>query len=67
MTEAYRYYLHGKHGTLVGYRAFPAESDLKARSIAAEILRDDFLVDWLEVWCGSDLVFRLSKREIGRV
>jgi hypothetical protein len=67
MAEAYRYYLRGKHGTLVGYRTLAAESDFKARSVATEILRDDFLVDWLEVWRGSDLVFQLNKREIGKL
>ena len=46
-----------------GFRPIHAGSDAEARKTAFALLRENPQMDRLEVWRGSDLAFRLNRRQ----
>jgi hypothetical protein len=64
MNNGYRCYSFSKTGVQPGCRALQCETDEHARQIAIQLLRNDPLLDRLEVWLESDLAFRLNRHHL---
>jgi hypothetical protein len=64
MNKGYRCYSFSKTGIQPGCRALQCETGEHAWQIAVQLLRDDPLLDRLEVWLESDLAFRLNRHHL---
>lgn len=59
----YRCISYGIGGLQPGFKRIHAESNTQARKAAFELLREHPQIDRLEVWLGSDLAFRMNRRQ----
>jgi hypothetical protein len=59
----YRRFVFDQTGTRPGSKTIRAESDILAKRIAMDLLRDDPLIERMEVWRDADIAFRLSRNQ----
>lgn len=57
---AYRLYFRDKAGRVAGWKPIRSHSDIGARKSAMAMLRERSELSGIEVWCESDLAFRLN-------
>ena len=60
----YRTCFFGKAGLLPGCKPIHAGSDMDARRLASDLLRDSPEVESLEVWRDADLVLRMNRNQM---
>jgi hypothetical protein len=61
--EIYRCFVFDQTGTRPGFKTIHAETDVHAKKIAMDLLRDDPVIEKMEVWREADLAFRLSRNQ----
>lgn len=60
----YRCVCYSEDALQPGSKPVLADSDAQAHKVARKMLHDDPDLDRVEVWSGSDLVFRLNRRQV---
>jgi hypothetical protein len=60
----YRTCFFGKAGLLPGCQPIHAGSDMDARRLASDLLRDSPDVESVEVWRDADLVLRMNRHQM---
>lgn len=59
----YRCYLFNRTGIEPGCRAIRAQTETQAKRVALDLLRENPLIERMEVWREADLAFRLSRNQ----
>jgi hypothetical protein len=61
--EPYRCVVFGQNGTRPAYQTIHAETDDQAKGIAMNLLRDDPVIEKMELFRGAYFVFRLTRNQ----
>ena len=61
--ELYRCFVYDRNGTRPAFQTIHAETDGHAKRIAMDLLRDDPVIEKMEVWRDANLTFRLSRNQ----
>jgi hypothetical protein len=61
--DLYRCFVYDQSGTKPTYRTIHAETAGHAKRIALDLLRDDPVIEKMEVWRDADLAFQLCRNQ----